>query len=278
MMGSLAYGAPSIIGSRTVVEQWGTAPVTDDIELRLLQIAYRRVFGYQDTLDDDQFADDLAHELKTQLSVTDDLKDLYRLFYQDPAMVAGIKQTVTELANIGIKRTEYDILGALVVASNTDKIVQDNELVAADDFSTSRTKEIPLGKLLPLRKKEKPRTINAFGTRLKNPMDETISRVATPVIQEVRRQIKDTEDNLEQITPNWFGVGSHKKDVPANACYVGHHVDRCGEHYVWVCPDQRDALAKFTMTILGLSTMLQERQIVTIPGGPSPAPASAYLR
>ncbi len=110
MMGSLAYGAPSVIGSRTVVEQWGTAPVTDDTELRLLQIAYRRAFGYQDTLDDRQFADDLVHELKKQISVTDDLKDLYGLFYKDPGMVAGIKQTVFELANIGIKRTEYDIL------------------------------------------------------------------------------------------------------------------------------------------------------------------------
>ena len=150
--------------------------------------------------------------------------------------------------------------------------------MSSPDFSTSRTTEIALGKLLPLRKNEKPRTIDARGTHFKDPRAETISRVATPVIQEVRRLVKDTEDNIEQITPLWFGVGCHKKDIPPDACYVGHHVDRCGEHYVWVRPDERDELAKFTMTILGLSTMLQERQIVTIPGGPTPAPASAYLR
>ena len=34
-----------LTGSRTVVEQWGISPVTDDIEIRIIRLAYRRATG-----------------------------------------------------------------------------------------------------------------------------------------------------------------------------------------------------------------------------------------
>jgi len=48
----------------------------------------------------------------------------------------------------------------------------------------------------------------------------------------------------------WFNVGK-KSDVPKCAGYVGHHCNT----YVWVCPDQLDGLAKFTLAILDLYTI-----------------------
>src|SRR4051794_2480173 len=41
-LGPPASTEPQLFGSRTVVAQWGMAPVTDATELRLLRVAYRR--------------------------------------------------------------------------------------------------------------------------------------------------------------------------------------------------------------------------------------------
>jgi len=49
--------------------------------------------------------------------------------------------------------------------------------------------------------------------------------------------------------PGWFCVGC-KKDVPKNACYVGHY----GKTYIWVPPGGSDELALLTLTILDYAT------------------------
>lgn len=53
----------------------------------------------------------------------------------------------------------------------------------------------------------------------------------------------------ERLPRGWFGAGK-KKDVPHNACYVGHYCDT----FVWVLPDGIDGLTRFTLTILDLAT------------------------
>jgi hypothetical protein len=50
-----------------------------------------------------------------------------------------------------------------------------------------------------------------------------------------------------QLRPRWFCVGK-KKDVPKDACYVGHYKD-C---YVWVMPDGLEDLANTTMAVLDI--------------------------
>jgi hypothetical protein len=49
--------------------------------------------------------------------------------------------------------------------------------------------------------------------------------------------------------PGWYGVGC-KKDVPKEACFVGH----CGNTFVWVLPDNTEHLANFTLAILDIVT------------------------
>jgi hypothetical protein len=61
---------PSAIGSRTVVAQWSMIPVTDDVELRLLRLTYRRALGFDEELELD-LANDLAHELCNLVSNSD---------------------------------------------------------------------------------------------------------------------------------------------------------------------------------------------------------------
>jgi hypothetical protein len=57
-------------------------------------------------------------------------------------------------------------------------------------------------------------------------------------------------DRMDCVIPKgWFHVGC-KKDVPKNACYVGHYCDT----YVWVLPDGMEGLTRFTMTVIDLAT------------------------
>ena len=86
--GALADLGPSVdcdptqlLGSRTVVAQWGTSPVIDPTELRLLRIAYRRAHGFPDMPSPD-FLDELAHELKDQFASNADLRNESELFYE----------------------------------------------------------------------------------------------------------------------------------------------------------------------------------------------------
>ena len=61
---------PSLSGSRTLVAQWTMIPLTDDVELRILRLAYRRALGFDEELELD-LANDLAHELCNRVSNSD---------------------------------------------------------------------------------------------------------------------------------------------------------------------------------------------------------------
>jgi hypothetical protein len=57
-------------------------------------------------------------------------------------------------------------------------------------------------------------------------------------------------DRMECRVPRgWYHVGG-KKDVPKNACHVGHYCDTC----VWVLPEDLEGLTLFTMTVIDLAT------------------------
>lgn len=77
---------PQLFGTRTIVAQWGGAPVIDPLELRLLRIAYRRAYGSPEMPSPD-LIDELAHELKGQVAINTDLRDESELFYEYLAMM-----------------------------------------------------------------------------------------------------------------------------------------------------------------------------------------------
>jgi hypothetical protein len=80
-----AFGShPTVLGSRTVVEQWSVSPVTDDNELELLQLAYKRAVGIDRSLQDHiDLANDIAHELVKQLPEVDDYRGSMAYQYED---------------------------------------------------------------------------------------------------------------------------------------------------------------------------------------------------
>jgi hypothetical protein len=90
---------------------------------------------------------------------------------------------------------------------------------------------------------------------------EALASVRSPLARNVCRQLDVIQGALAKIQPGWFHVG-RKKDVPRDACYVGHH----GHRYVWVGPEGRDALTEFTLTVMRFSTLIKETQTLLSPG------------
>jgi hypothetical protein len=72
---------PGVTGSRTVVQQWSTNPIVHTDALKLIQMAYRRAYGF-DEMPDKDLLDDIAHDIKKQITSTEDLRTETALFYQ----------------------------------------------------------------------------------------------------------------------------------------------------------------------------------------------------
>jgi hypothetical protein len=83
----------------------------------------------------------------------------------------------------------------------------------------------------------------------------------SPLTRNVLRQVDGVNRDLARVRPGWFHSG-RRRDVPKDACYVGHYHDR----YVWVCPEGREDLTEFTLTMLRLSSLIKETQTLISPG------------
>jgi hypothetical protein len=64
-----------------VVQQWATNPIIHTDALKVLQMAYRRAFGIEE-MPDKNLLDDIAHDIKKQITSTEDLRTETALFYQ----------------------------------------------------------------------------------------------------------------------------------------------------------------------------------------------------
>jgi hypothetical protein len=97
-------------------------------------------------------------------------------------------------------------------------------------------------------------------------------RYVTPEAVEVRRQVKDLEIDLLDIRTDrgWYGLGG-KRDVPRDACFVGHY----GDCYVWVCQGGVRDLSILTIKTLKFATLIKDDSILTVPG-PRFTPASGF--
>ena len=67
------------------------------------------------------------------------------------------------------------------------------------------------------------------------------------------------------IPQGWMNVGC-RKDVPHNACYVGHYRDT----YVWVMPEGLEGLTRMTLTVLDIATVQYGTALSGPPGQITP--------
>jgi hypothetical protein len=91
---------------------------------------------------------------------------------------------------------------------------------------------------------------------------------ASSIAQECIYAVNETQETLEGIHSGWYCVGC-KRQVPANALYVGHFRDT----YVWVECGRTKELAEFTLAVLQISGLIRDRQVVNAPAGVQFSPA-----
>ncbi len=292
--------SPSLLGGRTVVEQWGMTPVTDDTELRILRVAYRRALGYQESLEDDgnDLANDLAHELKKQTPDFNEFQDqLDRTFSDgktrrrneefkalaDDASARGWPNTLSFLL-FGDTSRVHDKVANILFPYTYDISFYENFVPNGFDAPQTGAYYKHLAKALSVVNEhiilENEMITDPDGNgglenyvvdpKLHNEYTDEPVNLVTPFAAEIRRQVKDVQRDIVKIHPGWYHVG-RKHDVPKDACYVGHYHD-C---YVWVCRDGVGDLTDFTLKILSFSSLLRDPSIMTTPG-PRFTPASGF--
>jgi hypothetical protein len=274
IIGQVITGRFLNIGAqRTVVDQWSMLPVTNDVSLRVLKIAYRRALGSSENLYSDDLANDFAHEIKKQTYQLDDLRTLVAnaqlkeqlekqlkaiggnatVDAQIPRTTHDQSYTTDELGN-RIPRTnartviEHRPIAGIthasaagvrnefqrVISGNNIRIVWPDERITEDNLSVV---ELPL-----------------YRDADKNP----IFRPATPLVIELRRQVYETNKDLEDIHPGWLCKSTNKHDIPRDVCYSAWAKD-CGKTwFVWVEPSGRKEFEDFTLKILNFSGIIKE--------------------
>jgi hypothetical protein len=217
--------SPYFTGTRSIVTQWSTIPVTDDTTLQLLRLAYQIAVSYRTEHElDPDLAMDLAHSLKNQTATNADIS-------LDTNLLDSLVKT-------------YDPKDS----GDLHKILKDYESLR-DSILSAVDKDF----LAPVR--------------------DTKYIFKTALAREVTRQIDDVRDQYRDIPIGWFEWG-RKRDVPRDACYVGHY----GHCYTWVSPEHRSELAQFTLTILNLASVVKETQVIAAPSGVAFSPGSARTR
>ena len=116
---------PATQVARTVVQQWTLVPVTEGDTLRLLRIAYRRALGSPE-MPGGELLDDLAHDLKKIIAVTEDLRTETVLFYQDKFVH---------------KKHNFD-----AVSTDTDSTVGDQPFFEPGSVEPSLARKTPLAR------------------------------------------------------------------------------------------------------------------------------------
>ena len=239
--------------SRGIVDQWSNAPVTDEMALRLLRVAYRRSLGFDEDLYTGDLANRLAHRLKMQMLSTADLGIANSLMYArgpalpqllDRAGWKGEEQLGFKSNDPAVQLWQKD--NADIICLNSDRIVQDGERLTEENLAVA-----------PALVNGQPYVVaNEAGPRVK---------VATPYATELRRQVLALNRYITEITPGWLHRGE-KHDVPQCVCYKAHHKN-CGcECWVWVTPEDQPAFEEFTLHILRLSNLVQQPGATTPTG------------
>jgi hypothetical protein len=171
--------------------------------------------------------------------------------------------------------TAYEIRDAVkisesVISTNDDRIVQERERLTDENLLFPPVIDKETGLPLALRPDGHAMPVGfdpKTGLPVPDPNNPAVPlyKKTTPSVAELRRQVKEINDDLLKIGPGWVGVGC-KKDVPKDACYVAHHKDCGRDCYVWVCPQGAQTLEDFTLTVLKLSSLIKETQVLSVPG------------
>lgn len=250
--------------SRAVTDMWSMEPVTNDVALRLLRVAYRRALGSGEDLYTENLANTLAHELKQQTYQVDDLRTTNENT-SPPPRPEGAAAQKPNVVGKGRGFAAVDGSPERPIAGGgdqedfgyTESEIWSDRANFRSTISTNAVYMILPGEILRPEYLAFPLIPNSSPPQYKT---------ATPLAIELRRQVYEVSQELEEIHAGWLGHSRNKHDVPKNACYVAY-AKECGRGcYVWVRPEKMEDFEDFTITILGLSSLIKEPNITGTTG------------
>jgi hypothetical protein len=256
--------SPTVAATRSIVDQWGSAPVTDDNALRLLRKAFQSALGSKQLLTLDE-AEDLAHDISTQIGTTADMsvdRDTLNGVFSESLLSSLITQRRNPAlgrnpppdtaAALAVEREEGEYLDRLAV-----QLAKINEKIDSKITNTLDEKILAV--------KYAPGDGGPPRMRFTHAAES-----ATGQAKQAIYLVNDIQETLDRIPMGWFRYGPEK---PKDACYVGH-ATFCGRGcYVWVCPDGLAGLADFVLAVLKIESTFKDVQVVTAPSGIQFAPA-----
>jgi len=243
--------SPTVAATRSVVDQWGTAPVTDENALSLCRKAFERALGWPSFITKPE-AEGMIHDLTDQVGTNADISvdmDVFKALATPQIKVptsSSNTPNVTPLDEGERKKQEADEVAARIVQiiSSLDGLITstlDQDVV--DSF-------VPAGQQAP-----------SFRSHLKT---------STGLAKDVIYKVNDFQETLKGIKSDWYRVSCEK---PKCACYCGSY-QLCGKTvYVYVDEQGLEGLADFTLAVQKLSTAFKDVQVVNVPAGIQFSPA-----
>jgi hypothetical protein len=157
--------SPYVTGTRSIVTQWSTVPVTDDTTLKLLRLAYQIAISYRTDRElDSDLASDLAHTLKNQTATNADISLDTNLFDSivksyDPINSKDLNGLLKEYDSARdliidtndpdflapVDRTKYLFRTALAreVARQVDDVKDQYKNIPTDWFGWGKKRDVP---------------------------------------------------------------------------------------------------------------------------------------
>lgn len=266
------FGAsPTIMGTRSIVDQWGLVPVTDDNALKLLRKAFQCATGSRSLLSRPE-AEDLAHDLSAQIGTNADIS------------VDG--DTLRSIYNYTLRRSGMAPIKPPTQSSRTPNLRAPTELTPEQERL-----ELEQAAREAYSEEVSQRIVSVYekvDSKITSTLDKDVlsicydekgvlkfcpyQRASTGLAKETIRRLNDIQDTLATIPSDWFEWGCEK---PKDACFVGHAVFCGRECYVWVCEDHLRELSDFTLAILKLASAIKDVQVVSVPSGIQFSPALA---
>jgi hypothetical protein len=250
--------SPTITGTRSIVDQWGTAPVTDENALALCRKAFQRALGWPSYITEPE-AEGMIHDLTDQVGTNADVSVDMDVF---KALATPQIQVPTSSS------TPRNALPVVPNNPNNPAKTEDSKTAqSVDDADASAARIVSI--------------LSSLDRRITSTLDQDVIDCFVPPGQEapsfrphlkhstglakdVIYKVNDFQETLKGIKSDWYQVSREK---PKCACYCGRY-QLCGKTvYVYVEEYGLKGLADFTLAVQKLSTSFKDVQVVNVPAG-----------
>lgn len=240
---------PGINAQRNILDQWNLQTVIEPDDLQMLQIAYQKAIN---PFDPDGSIRRLAFEKISEMSCEFHIVLKREIMLQ---LIDCLRYEASSERLAELNRIEGLLLGLYA------RLEAESAEVEKFDPKALFHEGIRIPSELEFVREEIIKLVGGLN-------DEPIIPRRTPfrternigLIEQAQGKIAALVELVELDEPGkpnpfstpWLGHGCRKKDIPCDACNVGHYCGCEGECYVWVLPDRTETFRDFMLLLLAL--------------------------